>query len=273
LPPHGGALAKMRHAVHTAEVLMESVEALEDVTVHEREEEPKHGKPPPIRQTRRPLRRRIGPAWACVTVIQEQDEKGPCESLVMCKFCGCEWLTDEARIREHLNNYQPEQQKSSTELSKYSLGKFMDEIDGSGTAKSATASSVSSEPSVAEVAPPPPCSASLTLSSYSERTLALEWIANADFLQFTSRAGIAITEPVARAMRNAEKADALVQMYHSQANMKAAADAASEAVQIAKHSLAEEWHSVDRISLAGYGIGDDDCAKLSELIKSSGGAA
>ena len=63
--------------------------------------------PPPVIATQRPLRRRLGPEWACVEVLCENDEKGPCESTVRCRFCGHEFLADTARIREHVETYRP----------------------------------------------------------------------------------------------------------------------------------------------------------------------
>jgi hypothetical protein len=62
--------------------------------------------PPPaiVPFNARPLRRRRGPAWACVKVLRENDERGPCESTVRCRFCGLEFLADGARIVQHLQH-------------------------------------------------------------------------------------------------------------------------------------------------------------------------
>jgi hypothetical protein len=58
--------------------------------------------PPPVNSAQRPVRRRNGPAWASVHVIKENEEKGPHESTVRCRFCLAEFQADTARITMHV---------------------------------------------------------------------------------------------------------------------------------------------------------------------------
>jgi len=262
-----GATSKMRSAVSTASLLSASVQAME----HEPEPEPmatwQASLPPPVNKHRMRLRRRIGPVWACVTVMSEHNDSGPYESMVCCKFCGSEWLSDEARIREHVNNFQfPNEQEYL--LSTFSLGKFL-KSDSTVNPQSATASNASSS-DVSEVAPPPPCTANLMPSSGDERDHALRWIAGFDFLQFCTRVGITVTAPVASAMRRAEAANSHALLYPTKANMQAGADATSDAEKIVGHALASEWQSVDKLRFTGCGLQDDDCYKIIDVVKQSG---
>lgn len=202
--------------------------------------------PPPIRMSQRPLRRRQGPEWACVEVLRENDEKGPCESTVLCRFCGEEFMADTARVREHVVN--------------------------GGTAAGGEALPPPMSPtSPTTGAPPvPPCPADLTPESGKDREVALQWLRDYDMLQFCIRMGIAVTPQVAKVRRRAESAEARAVLYPSKEHAALAAAAAGEAAAIMTQAGIDEWSTTDKLHFVGCGLQDDDCFKAIDLLKRAG---
>lgn len=258
----GKSLFKMRKAVKTVSML-KSAEDNFEVDEYEKSEKAMPVPPPAINKTQRPLRRRTGPTWACVLVDGENDESGPYESAVRCRFCGAEWLSDEARVKAHVKNLQKPVDLGL--LPDFSLTGF---LDGPAPAPTPADAAPMHHPDVVE--PPPPCTADLTSSSAAEHELAMQWMADYDFLQFALRVGVSITSPIARAMRRAEVAESRALLYPTKAHVEAGAAAAREAVEIVRHAAMSEWQSVDRLVFVGCGLGDDDCTKIISLMRSSG---
>ena len=154
------------------------------------------GVPPPINEKhRRPLRRRHGPAWASVHVLSENEEKGPYESRVRCRFCGEEFMADTARIAKHVKG--ADQKTVVVEPYRSPL----DEDPASG------------DPEV--VHPLPLCYEDATPTYLAERKEAIQWIEHHDLLLFYSQFGFAITEDLRRAIRTSEEATRSACLYPS----------------------------------------------------------
>lgn len=200
---------------------------------------------PPIRKSQRPLRRRQGPEWACVEVLKENDEKGPCESTVRCRFCGYDFMADTARIREHVVNGL------------------------SGTAMQ-PASPRAGAPASAEPPPVPVCTFDLVPQSANDRDVALQWLRDYDVLQFCIRVGVAVTPQIAKARRKAEVAESRAVLYPSREHAALAAAAAGEAVAVVTQGAITEWQTTDKLRFIGCGLQDDDCFKIIDLFKRAG---
>ena len=265
--------------------------------------------PPPVVATQRPLRRRLGPEWACVEVLCENDEKGPCESTVRCRFCGHEFLADTARIREHVETYHPPDDDIGVDAT-FSYGQNGETPDAaapspalggresprspaaegapSGSARrspsvgvrpSSAASTLisnapraSPHPDADPNAPPPlpPCSADLGPHSKEDRQTALQWFQDYDLLQFCNRVGVAVTPAVAKARRYAEVAEARAILYPGKEHADDGAARAREAVDVVTRATTTEWLTVSKLRFLGCGLKDDDCFKLVDMLDKAG---
>lgn len=227
-PGRRKAFGKMRGAVSKVKLLDGALGQFQQSEgIVEQDNPPTREEPPPINaKTQRPLRRRNGPEWACVDVLGENDEKGPSESIVCCRFCGQEFFADTARIREHVENIQTGQPEML--LDEIDFGKFMQVPTGApapaGTPSRAPSAPVAISPAAidadnanAQLQPPPPCNADLTPNSKAEHEMAIAWLKDHDFLRFATRVGVSVTGAVATARRKAEVAEARAIMYPSSA--------------------------------------------------------
>ena len=213
--------------------------------------------PPVVHKGQRPLRRRQGPEWACVEVLQENDEKGPCESTVRCRFCNVEFMADTARIREHLES---EDSFDIVDANVMTAPRRQDE-NTSGTENSAFGASTP---------PVPPCEASLEPESKADREVALQWLRDYDMMQFCLRAGVSVTRSVAKARRWAEECELRAIHYPGKLNGQEAAKSASEAAAIVRQAAIIEWQVTDTLRFVGCGMHDDDCFKMVDIIKEAG---
>ena len=293
---NGDATIKLKHAAEHTIKGLEVIHKLEDAMADHKDDtksaadDSKSVKagPPPIHITQRPLRRRIGPEWACVEVLCENEEKGPCESTVRCRFCGEEFLSDTSRIREHVQNLYQENKfllddYDPSRILAVDTGPAKDKDDATSISDrteqeaAAAALGVAYEPGVSYISvesepppPPPPCEADIDPGAMDDRTTALQWFKDYDMLQFFNRVGIANTRDVAEARRRAEVAEARAILYPSREYATAAAAAAADAVQIVTRAGIAEWLASDKLRFVGCGLKDDDCLQLIELLQKSG---
>lgn len=209
------------------------------------------GVPPPINEKhRRPLRRRHGPAWASVHVLSENEEKGPYESRVRCRFCGEEFMADTARIEKHVKG--ADQKTVVVEPYRSPL----DEDPASG------------DPEV--VHPLPLCYEDATPTSPAERKEAIQWIEHHDLLLFYSQFGFAITEDLRRAIRTSEEATRSACLYPSAERSHTAALAASDAVVAVTEAVLADLQSTETLRRVGMGLDDADISKIVQLLKRCG---
>lgn len=286
---------KATAAFHSTSSKQDAADKVEPVGQAERKA------PPPIRTTRRPLRRRTEPEWACVDVLSENDERGPFESTVRCRFCHVHFMANTQRIRAHIvrecnmdDGVIPENLQATMS---FDMNAFQQELLANDSTRNAAsflqATQFTEKVKTVEVvedllapidvpllslpvdgeaqgSPVPPCLADLTNASKAEHKLAIQWLREYDRLHFFRKSGIAITAPVARVLRDAESATKRAVLYPSKENFKAAAEACAQATNISKQEIIEQWQTTTHLRLNGCGLTDFDCFHMINLISETG---
>ena len=263
--------------------------------------------PPPtgVRAAQRPLRQRVGAAWACVEVLSEDKERGPCESKVCCRFCGAEFHANTERIVEHLSlsrawwraaadkhmelrtdsraiasaaallleertqvHMSQAQQSPSTPSSSSGDSASTDEqaVEAERAARAQEAANGDGQD---EEAPPvPPCRVERDdLKRVQLR--ARQWLKDEARLRFLERIGLRSTSKMQAARIEASKlCAASIASPSTGGILEAAAEATAVAVALFSEAATAQWRSSGELHFASLGLGDADCAALADVIDS-----